>query len=115
VVESQPSKLLVAGSIPVSRSIVSTTCKILNFTLYSVYSVFVFEPFPDSWFRETRFTGVIGGGLPHFPDPGTSWLGFGFVWRARVVLSVRTRKTSHVLKNALAESLVSESFGRQNK
>ena len=32
VVESQPSKLLVAGSIPVSRSIFSTTCKTIDFT-----------------------------------------------------------------------------------
>ena len=39
MVESQPSKLLVAGSIPVSRSMFSITCKTLNFTLYSVYSV----------------------------------------------------------------------------
>jgi hypothetical protein len=53
VVESQPSKLLVAGSIPVSRSMFSTTCKILNFTPYSVYSVFVLEPILDCWFRET--------------------------------------------------------------
>ncbi len=32
MVESQPSKLLVAGPIPVSRSIFSTTCKILKKT-----------------------------------------------------------------------------------
>ena len=32
MVESQPSKLLVAGPIPVSRSMFSTTCKIFNFT-----------------------------------------------------------------------------------
>jgi hypothetical protein len=32
VVESQPSKLLVAGSIPVSRSIFSTTCKVSSST-----------------------------------------------------------------------------------
>ncbi len=33
MVESQPSKLLVAGPIPVSRSMLSTTCKNFNFTL----------------------------------------------------------------------------------
>ena len=32
MVESQPSKLLVAGPIPVSRSIFSTTCKDFNST-----------------------------------------------------------------------------------
>jgi hypothetical protein len=34
VVESQPSKLLVAGSIPVSRSRFSATCKVSSSTLY---------------------------------------------------------------------------------
>jgi hypothetical protein len=49
MVESQPSKLLVAGPIPVSRSIFSTTCKNFNFT---PYSVFLSEPVLGCLFPE---------------------------------------------------------------
>ena len=41
MVESQPSKLLVAGPIPVSRSIFSTTCKNAIPRLYSLSSFLV--------------------------------------------------------------------------
>ncbi len=40
MVESQPSKLLVAGSIPVSRSIFNTTCSHRVFQLFHRYSVY---------------------------------------------------------------------------
>jgi hypothetical protein len=54
MVESQPSKLLVASSILVSRSMFSTTCKTLSFTLVLRLLRFLSGPFQTANFRKLQ-------------------------------------------------------------
>ena len=73
------------------------------------------EFFQKSEFRRHGVFFIIRERATARRGPANPTLRFELVWWMSVVLSMRTRKTPHVLENALTESLVTECFRRNNE